>query len=68
MFDVNESRLNTEISNNLDISLQNAYGRLTVASKNDNFLATIAPIFGGSGDFSQFQALADTWVLGDFHL
>ena len=66
MFDANESELNREIVNNLDISLQNAYSRLLIASRNDNFLVTIAPIFGGSGDFSQFQALVDTWGLGDF--
>ncbi|QLE56316.1 Calx-beta domain-containing protein [Nostoc sp. TCL26-01] len=72
MFDSNEfsSNANYElepnIANILATSLQNTYSTLTAASKSNNFLPAIAPIFDSSGDLSRLQALSDSWASGDF--
>ena len=66
MFNGNESGFGREIANNLEVSLQSAYGNLIAASKSDDFLPKMAAIFGGSGNLNRLQALTDTWVSGDF--
>ncbi|MBX9258207.1 hypothetical protein H1Q63_30515, partial [Desmonostoc muscorum CCALA 125] len=66
MFNGNESDLGTEIANNLEVSLQSAYGNLIAASKNDDFLPKMAGIFGGTRDLSRLQALSSSWGMGDF--
>uniref|UniRef100_A0A8J7D0G0 Calx-beta domain-containing protein n=1 Tax=Desmonostoc muscorum LEGE 12446 TaxID=1828758 RepID=A0A8J7D0G0_DESMC len=66
MFNGNESDFGTEIANNLEVSLQNAYGNLIAASKSDDFMPKMAGIFGGTRDLSRLQALSSSWGMGDF--
>jgi trimeric autotransporter adhesin len=66
MFNENDSNFSAEVTNNLETSLQNVYSNLNVASNSENFLPTIAPIFGESENSGELQTLVDSWTLNDF--
>lgn len=67
MFNENDSNFSGEvIISNLEASLQNVYSNLNVASNSENFLPTVAPIFGKSEDLGELQTVVERWTLNDF--
>jgi ribosomal protein S8E len=72
MFNSSEfsSNTNHELESNIakifGAALESTHSSLMAASKSDNFLPTIAPIFNVSGDLNRLQALSDSWASGDF--
>lgn len=61
-----QESLQSSVTSIFEIAVQSAYSHLMAASKSDNLLPTIAPVFNGSGDLSRLQALSDSWASGDF--
>ncbi|WP_427162391.1 Calx-beta domain-containing protein [Aliinostoc sp. HNIBRCY26] len=66
MFNGNESNFSVGTAISFDVSLESAYGNLMGFLKSENFLPQMAAIFGESEDLNKLQALADTWISGNF--